>query len=63
MYNDAQPNGNYAAPGLGQVDAYGFDNYPLGFDCNHPTVWTEVPTTYDTSHQVRKIEFLSCVRL
>ncbi|KAF8320898.1 glycoside hydrolase family 35 protein [Clavulina sp. PMI_390] len=50
-YNDGGPSGNFATSGLGQVDMYGYDNYPLGFECSNPTVWTEVPTTYDDNHQ------------
>ena len=38
--NDASPKG-YNAPGTGEgeVDIYGHDNYPLGFDCARPTNW------------------------
>jgi len=38
--NDASPDGHNApGTGLGQVDIYGYDGYPLGFDCANPTVW------------------------
>ncbi|KAF8167047.1 glycoside hydrolase family 35 protein [Mycena galopus ATCC 62051] len=51
IHNDKSPAGQYAMPGLGKVDLYGWDGYPLGFDCNNPTVWTELSTQSDTSHQ------------
>ncbi|KAK8111988.1 putative beta-galactosidase A [Apiospora kogelbergensis] len=38
--NDAAPLGHNApGTGLGAVDIYGHDGYPLGFDCANPTVW------------------------
>ncbi|KAJ7128422.1 glycoside hydrolase family 35 protein [Mycena epipterygia] len=46
IHNDKNPAGQYAMPGLGKVDLY-----PLGFDCDNPTVWTELSTQSDTSHQ------------
>ncbi|KAF8323218.1 glycoside hydrolase family 35 protein [Clavulina sp. PMI_390] len=52
MHNDASPNGDFAFPGPGQVDMYGFDGYPQGFDCSNPTVWSEVDSGYDTDHQM-----------
>ncbi|KAF7360949.1 putative beta-galactosidase A [Mycena sanguinolenta] len=51
IHNDKNPAGQYAMPGLGKVDLYGWDGYPLGFDCNTPSVWTELSTQMDTSHQ------------
>ncbi|KAJ7469612.1 glycoside hydrolase family 35 protein [Mycena latifolia] len=51
IHNDKNPSGQYAMPGLGKVDLYGWDGYPLGFDCDKPTVWTELSTQSDTSHQ------------
>ncbi|KAJ6453970.1 glycoside hydrolase family 35 protein [Mycena sanguinolenta] len=51
IHNDKNPAGQYAKPGLGKVDLYGWDGYPLGFDCNTPSVWTELSTQMDTSHQ------------
>jgi len=52
MHNDGGTSGQYALPGPGQVDTYGFDNYPVLFDCNNPGTWVEVPQYYDTVHQV-----------
>ena len=38
--NDAYNGGhNVPGSGLGAVDIYGHDGYPLGFDCSNPTVW------------------------
>ncbi|OBT75836.1 hypothetical protein VF21_04385 [Pseudogymnoascus sp. 05NY08] len=38
--NDAWSGGHNApGTGLGEVDIYGHDNYPIGFDCSDPTVW------------------------
>ncbi|KFZ01799.1 hypothetical protein V500_00608 [Pseudogymnoascus sp. VKM F-4518 (FW-2643)] len=38
--NDAWSNG-IAAPGTGkgQIDIYGYDNYPVGWTCSEPTAW------------------------
>ncbi|KAI1105624.1 glycoside hydrolase family 35 protein [Jackrogersella minutella] len=51
--NDASPYG-YNAPGtgVGEVDIYGHDGYPLGFDCAHPTTWPTngLPTAYRSLH-------------
>ncbi|KAK2801579.1 hypothetical protein FQN51_005286 [Onygenales sp. PD_10] len=51
--NDAGLHG-YNAPGTGEgeVDIYGHDNYPLGFDCANPTVWPEgnLPTGWREIH-------------
>ncbi|KAJ7692256.1 putative beta-galactosidase [Mycena rosella] len=44
IHNDKNPAGQYAMPGLGKVDLYGWDGYPLGFNCDQPTVWTELST-------------------
>ncbi|MCJ1312607.1 hypothetical protein MMC25_006281 [Agyrium rufum] len=52
--NDAFPHGYFApGTGLGAVDIYGFDGYPLGFDCANPTVWPAgaIPTYYLGLHQ------------
>ncbi|KAI7856110.1 glycoside hydrolase superfamily [Circinella umbellata] len=39
IFNDiGAPNGNWVS-GPGSVDIYGWDSYPLGFDCANPTVW------------------------
>ena len=53
--NDAGPNG-YFAPGngtVGNVDIYGHDGYPQGFDCANPTTWIDnkLPTNYHTLHE------------
>jgi hypothetical protein len=51
--NDARPAGHNApGTGVGSVDIYGYDGYPLGFDCSHPTIWPNagLPTTYWTTH-------------
>lgn len=38
--NDASPRGHNApGTGVGAVDIYGHDNYPVGFDCSNPTAW------------------------
>ncbi|KAF2279491.1 uncharacterized protein EI97DRAFT_439828 [Westerdykella ornata] len=50
--NDASPKG-YNAPGQpGDVDIYGHDGYPLGFDCANPTVWPDdkFPTNWRELH-------------
>ena len=51
--NDAAPHG-YLAPGtgLGAVDIYGHDAYPLGFDCANPYTWpdNDLPTDFRTLH-------------
>ncbi|GME65761.1 Glycoside hydrolase family 35 [Neofusicoccum parvum] len=53
--NDASPQG-YFAPGSNwshQVDIYGHDGYPLGFDCANPYTWPDgaLPTTWRTLHE------------
>jgi len=37
----------------GDVDIYGHDSYPLGFDCAHPYTWPagSIPTTFHTTHE------------
>ncbi|OAA75382.1 Glycoside hydrolase, family 35 [Akanthomyces lecanii RCEF 1005] len=51
--NDSYPGGT-GAPGTGEgeVDIYGFDSYPLGFDCGHPDVWPagNLPTDLHKTH-------------
>ncbi|GLI78126.1 hypothetical protein PoHVEF18_006428 [Penicillium ochrochloron] len=39
----------YWAPGsgLGAVDIYGIDSYPLSYDCAHPTIWPTYRFPYD----------------
>ncbi|QRV97776.1 glycoside hydrolase family 35 protein [Ceratobasidium sp. AG-Ba] len=49
-YNDFWPSGRYAS-GAAKVDLYGWDAYPLGFDCSDPSKWNEVGTNYDNYHQ------------
>ncbi|KHN94270.1 beta-galactosidase [Metarhizium album ARSEF 1941] len=52
--NDVGPAGNYApGKGVGSVDIYGHDSYPLGFDCGNPTVWPPdgLPTTFHRLHE------------
>ena len=53
LSNDAHPEG-YNAPGtgVGAVDIYGHDSYPLGFDCANPTVWPpgQLPTDWWPQH-------------
>lgn len=53
--NDVSPRG-YFAPGSNwsnQVDIYGHDGYPLGFDCANPSTWPDgsLPTTWRTLHE------------
>lgn len=51
--NDASPDGHFApGTGLGAVDIYGHDSYPLGFDCANPYTWPDgsLPTDYHTLH-------------
>ncbi|TQV93411.1 hypothetical protein V2A60_010179 [Cordyceps javanica] len=51
--NDSYPGGT-GAPGTGEgeVDIYGFDSYPLGFDCGNPDVWPagNLPTDLHKTH-------------
>ncbi|OZJ03275.1 hypothetical protein BZG36_03749 [Bifiguratus adelaidae] len=45
-FNDVSQTRAYYE-GVGSVDIYGQDSYPLGFDCSHPTVWPKsVQTNY-----------------
>lgn len=51
--NDAGPAGHNApGTGIGEVDVYGHDGYPLGFDCANPSSWPAraLPTTYRRTH-------------
>ncbi|KAI1503315.1 glycoside hydrolase superfamily [Biscogniauxia marginata] len=51
--NDARAAGHNApGTGEGEVDIYGHDHYPLGFDCAHPTVWPDgyLRSTYWSTH-------------
>ncbi|KAK7416616.1 hypothetical protein QQX98_005087 [Neonectria punicea] len=51
--NDAW-QGSTGAPGtgIGAVDIYGHDGYPVGFDCANPQEWpkTGLPTTWHSEH-------------
>ncbi|KAF5379413.1 hypothetical protein D9615_006539 [Tricholomella constricta] len=51
IHNDKNPSGQYAVAGPGKVDLYGWDGYPLGFDCDNPSKWAELSTQFDNSHQ------------
>ncbi|TVY31741.1 putative beta-galactosidase A [Lachnellula subtilissima] len=57
--NDASPKGIFAPGSVwqgsteGDVDIYGHDSYPLGFDCAHPYTWPagSIPTTFHQTHE------------
>ncbi|KAH8907459.1 glycoside hydrolase family 35 protein [Coniochaeta sp. PMI_546] len=52
--NDAFPGGHNApGTGKGQVDIYGMDGYPLGFDCANPNTWPAgaLPTNWYLTHE------------
>jgi len=54
--NDASPAGHNApSTGLGAVDIYGHDGYPLGFDCRNPYTWPAgvLPTNFGSLHQMQ----------
>ena len=54
MSNDNGANGvNAPGTGLGEVDIYGQDSYPLGFDCAHPYTWPDgaLPTYFLAAHE------------
>lgn len=45
--NDGYAYGNFApGTGPGAVDIYGFDSYPLGFDCGQPYIWSGLANQY-----------------
>lgn len=48
-HNDAGMNGYYIN-GTGSPDIYGFDDYPQGFDCSHPTDWYNLTKSYHSYH-------------
>ncbi|KAI9871392.1 MAG: hypothetical protein M1830_002959 [Pleopsidium flavum] len=51
--NDAGPLGLFApGNGTGEVQIYGHDSYPLGFDCANPYNWPAgaLPTSFHTLH-------------
>ncbi|KAE8555102.1 hypothetical protein EYB25_003650 [Talaromyces marneffei] len=52
--NDADAYGyNVPGSGVGAVDIYGFDSYPLGFHCGDPHSWPfrGLPTDFNRHHQ------------
>ena len=56
--NDGFDYGNFApGTGVGQVDIYGHDSYPLGFDCAQPYDWNSTgsyfPTNFYAVHEVQ----------
>ncbi|EED22288.1 beta-galactosidase, putative [Talaromyces stipitatus ATCC 10500] len=51
--NDAGAYGHNApGSGVGAVDIYGHDSYPLGFDCANPSTWPagDLPTYFRQTH-------------
>jgi hypothetical protein len=51
--NDAGPSGrDVPGSGVGEVDIYGHDGYPLGFHCSNPYTWGSgsLPTGYRADH-------------
>ena len=51
--NDAGAEGHDApGTGVGEVDIYGHDSYPLGFDCASPYTWPsgDLPTDFYELH-------------
>lgn len=51
--NDAEPMGHNApGTGVGSVNIYGHDDYPLGFDCANPSHWPSgaLPTDFRKLH-------------
>ncbi|KAI1501878.1 beta-galactosidase precursor [Biscogniauxia marginata] len=54
--NDAAPLGHNApGTGLGEVDIYGHDAYPLGFDCSTPLNWPSLALS-GVYHQVHQLQ-------
>ncbi|KAJ4367445.1 hypothetical protein N0V83_007028 [Neocucurbitaria cava] len=51
--NDASAKGNNAPGQPAAVDIYGHDGYPVGFDCQNPTVWPDgnLPTNWHQLHE------------
>ncbi|KAG9118469.1 hypothetical protein FRC07_007010 [Ceratobasidium sp. 392] len=49
-HNDYRAGGQFAS-GPAKVDLYGWDGYPLGFDCSHPAVWNEVDSELEAAHK------------
>ncbi|KAF7912608.1 uncharacterized protein EAF01_001629 [Botrytis porri] len=53
IVNDNLNIGNFApGSGLGEVDLYGIDAYPMRYDCGDPYIWPtyRFPKTWDISH-------------
>lgn len=53
VVNDNLNIGNFApGSGLGEVDLYGIDAYPMRYDCGDPYIWPtyRFPKTWDISH-------------
>ncbi|KAI1392307.1 glycoside hydrolase family 35 protein [Hypoxylon trugodes] len=54
--NDAAPLGtNAPGTGLGEVDIYGHDAYPVQFDCGNPTTWPPLALS-GTYHQIHELQ-------
>ncbi|KAI1104565.1 glycoside hydrolase family 35 protein [Jackrogersella minutella] len=54
--NDAVALGNNApGTGLGEVDIYGHDAYPVQFDCGNPSTWPPLALS-GTYHQIHEIQ-------
>jgi hypothetical protein len=47
LSNDGFNYGNFVSgSGLGAVDMYGYDSYPVGFDCAQPYIWSGPSSQY-----------------
>jgi beta-galactosidase GanA len=59
--NDASPTGLFAPGDIvdgtteGDVDIYGHDSYPLGFDCANPYTWPagDIPSSFHSTHEAQ----------
>ncbi|CBX92575.1 hypothetical protein IAQ61_006037, partial [Plenodomus lingam] len=53
--NDANTFGHNAPGRPADVDIYGHDGYPLGFDCANPTLWPDdqFPTNWKEAHEAQ----------
>ncbi|ORZ03961.1 glycoside hydrolase superfamily [Syncephalastrum racemosum] len=50
-FNEINNHSQNFINGTGAVDLYGWDNYPAGFDCSHPSKWgTDAIKTYREQH-------------
>jgi beta-galactosidase GanA len=54
-HNDIGARGHWAT-GPGAVDMYGFDSYPLGFNCTNPDAWRGGPPDFSKAHDVAPAE-------